>query len=585
MTFRASRLAAVAAAAIWACADAPTAPPGELELTIVRGDRQIVAAPEFLPEPLAVAVRRPDGSGVPGVVVTWRGAPAEAIEVIDSVTRADGTARARWALAATSETQRLEAAIGAGSSAIEFTARVRVAALEIHPRRLALWPGDTAGLSVAAFDARGARLAGEARIESRDPDVVRVLGDARLVARAVGRTAVWVTVGDRSVPLAARVAESSEAHLLEGTLRPLLPGSLPPLRVVATTAFGSFAAHSDTDGRFRVPMPDSLVADEPVRIDVDAGPETGLLPARLVVTPDALPLSLVLLPRQWRIDRGVFAGEVVDVSLDAAATATAPADYSFWFGRPTPGSLRFSLWTWAPDSLPARVAIVRRLSPDWQPEDSALVWQRLDQLEAYFGRDLFEPIPDDGYDRSHLPPRTVGVMVDRCCGFAEIFTAVQPPVQWDATVDLHRDATTIHASQGTLHRALVNLGSTTAATFIWHEMFHVLGAGHGCGWLSVQSNCDLKTPYGPTPEDVAYMELAWALRDEPGDSTRLRSLVAALIGERAEKRLPWSGPAEGPRGGPGARGPREDRTGAAEAAHVRFFTGEAAGARPAPPRR
>lgn len=538
MLLRPNRGIIAAAALLGACADSPIDPSGEHTLTIVRGDGQIAAVRGMLPETLVVAVRDADGRAVPAVPVDWSGADAGAVDVLDSLTRPDGTARARWLLEATTEPQSLAAAVPNGARPAVFTARVSVATIAITPGRLALWPGDTAELAIVPYDAERTPLTGELRVESVDGDVVRVVAGTRVVANQIGVTLVRVSAGDRTTYVSARVTAPSDDHELAGTLRPLIPGTLGEMRVVATTPFGRYETRTDSGGDFRVRLRDRLRPTDVVRIDVE--PVTGeILPARLVITAEELPLSLVMLPSRWRIERGTFAGQVVDISIDAAATAGSDIDYSFWFGYVyADRRLDFSVRTWHPDSLPARVAIARALSPDLMDDDSTRMWQRLDQLEAYLGRDLFEPIPDDDFTMTNLPPRTVAVALDKCCGWADAKSELTTPA-YTARVDVDAEAPTARVWMGTIRGAVVNLGSTSAATFVWHEMFHVLGAGHGCGWLSIQSNCPDNSPYAPTPSDVAYLELAWRLRPDAGDPTMSRSIAAALIGERARARRPW----------------------------------------------
>lgn len=234
--------------------------------------------------------------------------------------------------------------------------------------------------------------------------------------------------------------------------------------------------------------------------------------------------GFVLAPREWTIRGGHYAGERVAISPVLARRPACPGCSAFWVRMPgTRGPSGFQGW---PSSrFPLRMAFERAASePAGAAPDSAAFWRAAAGVEGALGRDLFRPVrfaqtlPDF---RDENPDDVVLVRVDRALGTEGLTTMV--------------------GTRGTIEYAALSLRRASAALapggleLVAHELMHVLGLGHTCSWRSVlaeTARCPGLRASAPTPEDVAYTQLLYHVRDLQRDGSLRWGLDAAEAGER-----------------------------------------------------
>jgi hypothetical protein len=250
----------------------------------------------------------------------------------------------------------------------------------------------------------------------------------------------------------------------------------------------------------------------------------------LRTAPAGAELWVVMVPEQWRIERGSYAGREIPIDLEAAFTAACRTCSSLYrrMAEPPPGYPLSHIPTWPERSLPIRVAFDRRQpgSQPVSPVDSAAFWAGARSLEEVLGRPLFRPaaLPD------LLPPQDEDypddiLLVSLEPGLTEhgLGSAVSQRGDIFFGAVRLRSASLMHRPDGV--RLLV------------HELLHAMGLGHTCGWRSIMADqrCPGRRATTLTAEDVAYFELLLAVREAQRDTGSPFGLEAALAGaqERA----------------------------------------------------
>lgn len=311
-------------------------------------------------------------------------------------------------------------------------------------------------------------------------------------------------------------------------------------------ADGSFEVRLD-----RVPAMEGFLGVRPA--------EASNLRASLIRLPAALPvegLTVLLLPARWTVRAGVHAGREVEVHpADAADASVLPSYWGFTFPYQQEGrvqtvvdSTRWSggLTTWPGDAFPLPVALDREGSTSVPaPADSAALWEGLDRLEAVLGRDLFRParleeLPPREPDLGGAVPGAVLVRVDstlelrgRASPVSTVATWLERAevASWSGSTVTRLAVASADARAGRI--ALRSPDAMADATLVMHEAMHVLGAGHGCAWPSLQTYCESLAEPEPTAEDVAHLEVLEAARAEEKRLDTFHGILPAVLGERA----------------------------------------------------
>jgi hypothetical protein len=284
----------------------------------------------------------------------------------------------------------------------------------------------------------------------------------------------------------------------------------------------------DSAGRFAMALADSL--PDSVTVIVDAADPAARTHhpalARMSRAEAGREHGFVLMPREWTIVAGSYAGTRVPVSPERATRPVCAGCSGFWVRMGGPRApAGFSGWTAA--RFPLAVAFDRAASvPAGAAPDSAAFWRAARGVEEALGQRLFRPVSYAQTlarfaDEDH-PGDVVLVRVDRALSTSGLTTTV--------------------GSRGSVEYAAVSLrtaGSVTApegGELVSHELMHALGMGHTCAWRSVLADvnrCPQRRAPTPTAEDVAYAQLLYRVRALQQNGAFRWGLDAAVEGERA----------------------------------------------------
>lgn len=325
----------------------------------------------------------------------------------------------------------------------------------------------------------------------------------------------------------AAPAEGQGARALTGEVVGADGGSVAGVRVSLRGAAFADSTRADSAGRFSLPLPAGAEADTLELSVTDPDSAGGRYhPARVRVARGDLreEEGIVLVPREWAIPAGAYAGVRVEISLARAFLPVCVGCTSFF--RPAVGGgtgvPRDLVRTWPEEAFPLRVAFDREDAPaPITARDSVRFWRGVEEMEAVFGSDLFRPAryaeafpgvgdTSDDVVLVQVDPalRGSGLGISTAFGSEIVYGEVR--VRWGRLLD-----------------------EGDARMLVAHELMHALGLGHTCSWRSVLADLrcrDLSSPV-PTAEDVAYAQLARRVRQLQREHGARWGLQAALAGE------------------------------------------------------
>lgn len=297
-------------------------------------------------------------------------------------------------------------------------------------------------------------------------------------------------------------------------------------RAAGDTAARADSAAVDSTGRFELPL--QVDGGEQIELVVDAADVAARThhPVLIRLRADSARREqvMVLVPRRWRIAAGTHAGQEVEISPARARTAVCPGCSAFWlrvYG--TEGPIWFQ--SWRSSSFPLRVAFDREYSvPRGTAPDSSVFWQIAAATEETFGQDLFRPAryADVQPEEDDVDPNDV------------VLVLVDAQVRAAALTTVLSRAGVVEFGTMRLQRA-GPLTNGQGWQLVSHELLHALGAGHTCEWRSVLADvtrCPQLRADLPTPEDVAYVQVLYRVRDLQRATGARWGLDAALEGER-----------------------------------------------------
>jgi hypothetical protein len=280
------------------------------------------------------------------------------------------------------------------------------------------------------------------------------------------------------------------------------------LRVVVDWSQNSFAALSsdtldlDRAGRFAIPARECK--SDSVIVSVVAGPDARHYPARVTVPRSRLSdeLRLLVLPREWTIRRGRFAGSTVKVAPSDALGRTN--------GRSSFGRVAHQhVVAWDASNFPLGVVLRHDLSPSLSARDSVAFWKAARDVEDAIGITLFRPTSDTTEHDRVFP---IDVLLD-----SRIAASGVTYVSWDRGGRLFEGTVRFRTSRE------IELQSVVA-----HELMHALGFGHTTAWPSAMHARDSGTR-GVTVEDVAFAQLLMRLHDLQEDPLLVGGLVETVV--------------------------------------------------------
>ena len=270
-------------------------------------------------------------------------------------------------------------------------------------------------------------------------------------------------------------------------------GPLAGLRVVLRTAEGADSVDADPAGYFTIA---AVVPREGAELIVDDVHPSGRRyhPAvvRLGPAEARAGVHVALIPTRWRIPAGTYAGR--SIAIDAAtAVGRSESGGRFWrLSRSSGGGGELPIgWPVEGGLIPLALR-----APEWgrtlSAADSAHFWSLVAGLERDLGMKLFTPFAWDGDSIAN----------------GRVVVALRSWMRADGKTYLtwNKDG---NVFDGTVYfRTSVQARS---ARVVSHELLHALGFGHTSAWHSVM-NVGAIGIDGPTPQDVAYAQLAMRLR-------------------------------------------------------------------------
>ncbi len=316
----------------------------------------------------------------------------------------------------------------------------------------------------------------------------------------------------------------------------------------------SESAAVESDGSFTVPLFTAVSGFGALTIEPDAG--AGVHAAYVLLSPGDMDARghIALVPDRWTLDSGDFAGTEVPIDPDLAADSKVmPSFWGFFFPFRQQGSFQVvtnsSIWTgdlrtWKPALFPIPVALDRPGSNAGITEaDSIAFWTHVETMESALGRDVFEPTPIDSVTilgGSRRARNTVLVQIDTT-QLLDGYSDQNLPDAWtwlfsaDASSWSGSPVSRVEVGSADMNGARVRLRRAELITdrrTVIHELMHVLGAGHGCSWVSVQTYCASLATDVPTPADVAHLEVLEAMRELEATINSRWGIMSAVLGQR-----------------------------------------------------
>jgi len=296
-----------------------------------------------------------------------------------------------------------------------------------------------------------------------------------------------------AAPGGGMVRHRADSFVFGGRIIAADGGSLDGVRVVAFDSHGSYDTVIDSSGMFVGSIPAIPTSRVTLRVFSDsAAPRyhTSVITLGPGATSD--PTRIVLVPLRWRIRGGLFDGR--EVPIEPARATMSPGDGPGFWRLTRRGRLAGRAVSWVADSFPIRVAFRHeRGDPFISAGDSVRFWEMARNLEAVLGRQLFRPASFEEVD----------------AGADGIFVTVNRRMPSAGKTFVTYD------ESGRIYEALVTvgqpeyLGLSRVAT---HEMLHAIGFGHTHAWSSVMGP-NASGVDSPTPEDVAYVQLYYAISE------------------------------------------------------------------------
>jgi hypothetical protein len=528
--------------ALTGCAAEPEPEPGgpEPARIVAVGSTDRTGPADSALEPLEVRVEDAAGRPVSNARVTWStdGPPFYLHPLADS-TDHEGVARAIWRLPAVTDLKRATASIGTDS--VTFHGRVPIDSVAIGPRAISLWVGDTAHTTVTVRDRAGQPLLHPISWRAADVGVVAVDAGGIVTATSVGTTTISVVGLAGSIPV--RVGAPGSGSVVSGRVE-TLDGATFPLSISLRyeDASGVATGTVSSDGSYAIQVKHPIDPGDTIEVGfIPTGGTAPLYHPSLVVAPASAVsagITALLIPRRWRVTRGVYQGVEVPIAVNGAFTGAGFG--SFWPAGLNSAATSFhaAFGLWPDSSFPLAVVLVPRPGDvPFSAPDSIQVWDQLDRMEQILGIDLFTPAtPDPAWGFPPLRPDTVSI--SRSTNLANANPLGTLVRTWSQALPRRSVPLLITIDETASYTGRLDLNFVLGhpPAPVHHEFFHILGLGHGCSFLSAVATCPPHTPGTRvaeiTMDDVAHYELLRATLVREHALGISGSLVFALMGER-----------------------------------------------------
>ena len=264
--------------------------------------------------------------------------------------------------------------------------------------------------------------------------------------------------------------------------------------------------------------------------------------------------TVVLAPKTWTAESGEYAGMEIPIDPELAADGRVmPSFWGFYFPFSQSGFLQTvtddATWAgefraWPQDAFPISVALDRPGSDqDITSSDSVAFWRHIEVMEAALGWDAFAPthidelrIRDDG----RTPADAIVVQLDASVATRGVGEINPSDVQTyglttDATLWSGTNVRNVSAVSADITYGIIRLEKQELFNdrqLVIHELMHVLGAGHGCSWASVQTYCASLQSDVPTPPDVAHLAVMMEMRALEVEHGTRWGILASVFGHR-----------------------------------------------------
>lgn len=344
---------------------------------------------------------------------------------------------------------------------------------------------------------------------------------------------------------------------LRGQVIPVGPDTPSPLRLRVSSTVDTLTREISTDTRFSMNFDPEDSVEQVVILIEEVGDSTSRFhPAYFPLPMEAAPefIDILLIPTTWTVQKGVYAGETVDISVNAALTAPPRAQPGYLWSRIGASSFRANFAVWEEEDRPIPVVFTNHQA-ETNPiasEDSLRFWEELEEMERVFGRDLFVPrsAAEIGWGSEGKPlyqNGTILVHIDSDVPYGGLFRSAPESWEWPTTETSPWDTpppSRFNAVGGPIEAGFNRYSQDTfrdldhsfAGYTIRHEMMHAMGLGHTCFIHSIMAyGCgDASLSVTPTAHDVAYWELRQGIHQLSKDYNTRFSWLPALFGERAQ---------------------------------------------------
>lgn len=313
-------------------------------------------------------------------------------------------------------------------------------------------------------------------------------------------------------------------------LKPRSSDSPAGWSVIYSIGSKDFTTVSNTDGSYRIDVPDTALKSSDVKILLRPaqGSRYGQMYFETTVQAAKSFLPWNAIGNTWTIEHGPHAGQTVSIDVEqliAASQADASKAnfvpvYRFEAKNPSPFPGEYSFTSW--DEFPIG-ACLDRSTAQFSASDSVFFWNALNEIEVETGTDYYKPAECSTMRR--------GIKLQFLPNIADGGIGEQPSKLMDPRLSTSDYTVVLGLSR---MEFLSPNSNFDGKAMIKHEAIHNLGFGHICGRASVMNTgypgCNDSKKV--TAEDVAALEMIQALRKLELSNRTFLGLAETVWGKR-----------------------------------------------------